>query len=321
MDQVGVETELRGSDDRSYDAGLPRAVRAAAGSEEAFHQLVAFAALLAREGETRGLIGPREIPRLWSRHIVNSLAINDFVPEGATVADIGSGAGFPGVVLAITRPDVTVALIDSMERRTEWLEHVRVSLGLKNVVVVTNRAESLRGHRRFDVVTARAVAPMDRLVRWALPLVRSGGRLVALKGQRALEELLTLDEPYRSLDAVRSYAWLLQEYRVSVFAQHLGTVGQRHEARTAAGPRHAAAVRRLVKCPMRRADEMACLVVEELAGHPVQFCQHMTTFVQIGMRLTVETNDESRNFTTISPNAEAKAFPGIGNFSTGTDQA
>lgn len=189
MDEGGATGDLRSSDGRPHESGLPRAVHAAAGSDEAFEQLVAFATLLAREGEVRGLIGPREIPRIWSRHIVNSLAINDFVPMGATVADIGSGAGFPGVVLAITRPDVTVALIDSMERRTEWLEHVRVTLGLKNVVVVTNRAESLHGRRHFDVVTARAVAPLDRLARWTLPLVRSGGRLVALKGQRAVEEL------------------------------------------------------------------------------------------------------------------------------------
>lgn len=189
MDQGGVEGDPRSFDGTGNDGGRGRAVRAAVGSEGAFQQLSAFATLLADEGEMRGLIGPREIPRLWSRHIVNSLAVRDFVPEGSTVADIGSGAGFPGVVLAITRPDVRVALVDSMERRTQWLEYVRVNLGLTNVVVVTNRAEALHGHRHFDVVTARAVAPMDRLARWTLPLVRSGGRLVALKGQRAVEEL------------------------------------------------------------------------------------------------------------------------------------
>jgi 16S rRNA (guanine527-N7)-methyltransferase len=197
VEQGGVGRDPRSSDGSSHEAEFRRAIHVAVGSEEAFEQLVAFATLLAREGEMRGLIGPREIPRLWSRHIVNSLAINDFVPEGATVADIGSGAGFPGVVLAITRPDVTVALIDSMERRTEWLEHVRVALGLTNVVVVTNRAEALHGLRHFDVVTARAVAPMDRLARWTLPLVRSGGRLVALKGQRAVEELTAAHKSIR----------------------------------------------------------------------------------------------------------------------------
>lgn len=165
------------------------ALQRAIGSEGPFHTLVAFAELLAGEGERRGLIGPRELPRLWSRHIVNSLAVNSFVPQGSTVVDVGSGAGFPGVVLAITRPDAHLTLVDSMERRTAWLEHVRASLGLRNVVVVTDRAEALHGRRTFDVVTARAVAPMDRLVRWCLPLARDGGRLLALKGERALEEV------------------------------------------------------------------------------------------------------------------------------------
>ena len=151
--------------------------------------LTAFAELLIREGQLRGLLGPRELPRLWSRHIVNSLAITGFVPASTDVADIGSGAGFPGLVLAMTRPDVSVTLIDSMERRTAWLSDVAEELELRNVEVVTARAEALHGRRSFRVVTARAVASLDRLGGWALPLVTPGGHLVALKGGRASEEL------------------------------------------------------------------------------------------------------------------------------------
>lgn len=175
--------------DREDPDGFPIAVREAAGSPESFRLLRAFAALVESEAELRGLMGPRELPRLWSRHIVNSMAVNGFIPRGARVADLGSGAGFPGVVVAICRPDTTVTLIESMERRTEWLRHAVAELGLRNVAVVTSRAEALHGTQAFDVVTARAVAALDRLVPWALPLVVPGGALVAMKGERAADEL------------------------------------------------------------------------------------------------------------------------------------
>ncbi|GAA4288169.1 16S rRNA (guanine(527)-N(7))-methyltransferase RsmG [Georgenia daeguensis] len=148
-----------------------------------------FAKMLAEEGELRGLIGPRELPRLWSRHLVNSAAVVPFIPEAAAVADVGSGAGFPGVVVALLRPDLDVHLIEPMERRVTWLSDVVEELGLDNVTVVQARAEELHGKVAFDVVTARAVAAMDKLARWTMPLVKPGGRLVALKGQRAEEEL------------------------------------------------------------------------------------------------------------------------------------
>ena len=148
-----------------------------------------FANMLAEEGELRGLIGPRELPRLWSRHLVNSAAVVPFIPEGAAVADVGSGAGFPGVVVALLRPDLDVHLIETMERRVAWLSDVVEELGLDNVTVVQARAEELHGKASFDVVTARAVAAMDKLARWTMPLVKSGGRLLALKGQRAEEEI------------------------------------------------------------------------------------------------------------------------------------
>lgn len=172
---------------------FPPAVLDAAGSAAAMARLQEFAALLVREGDVRGLIGPRELPRLWSRHIVNSMAVSGFVPEGASVGDVGSGAGFPGLVLAITRPDVTATLIESMERRTAWLRDVTRWLELPNVEIVTARAEALHGARTFDVVTARAVAALDRLAGWTLPLVGPGGSLVALKGERAREELLAAE--------------------------------------------------------------------------------------------------------------------------------
>jgi 16S rRNA (guanine527-N7)-methyltransferase len=160
-----------------------------------------FAEMLVAEGELRGLIGPREVPRLWSRHLVNSAAISPFVPSDADVADIGSGAGFPGVVLAIMRPDTTVHLIEPMERRVAWLSDVAEEVGLDNVTIHHARAEEIHGRQTFDVVTARAVASLDKLARWAMPLVRPGGALVALKGRRAEEEVGEAKHVLRKLGA------------------------------------------------------------------------------------------------------------------------
>ncbi|SEA63143.1 16S rRNA (guanine527-N7)-methyltransferase [Bowdeniella nasicola] len=156
---------------------------------ETWGQLALFTQFLADEGEKRGLIGPRELPRLWSRHILNCTAINEFIPEGATVADIGSGAGLPGVVLAITRPDVHVTLVEPMERRIEWLYDVTEVINLENAWIVRARAEELHDQDEFQVVTARAVAALDKLMRWTMPLVADGGKLLALKGERAKEEV------------------------------------------------------------------------------------------------------------------------------------
>lgn len=156
---------------------------------ETWGQLARFTQFLADEGEKRGLIGPRELPRLWSRHILNCTAINEFIPEGATVADIGSGAGLPGAVLAITRPDVHVTLVEPMERRIEWLYDVTEAINLENAWIVRARAEELHDQDEFQVVTARAVAALDKLMRWTMPLVADGGKLLALKGERAKEEV------------------------------------------------------------------------------------------------------------------------------------
>lgn len=151
-------------------------------------RLLRFVELLEDEGQLRGLIGPREMGRLWSRHLLNSTAISEFVDPDVQLADVGSGAGFPGLVTAIIRRDLDVHLIDSMERRTDWLSYCVDELELTNVTVVRSRAEDL-GTMNADVVTARAVAALKKLVPWTLPLVKPGGSLIALKGARAEEEI------------------------------------------------------------------------------------------------------------------------------------
>lgn len=148
-----------------------------------------FADLLADQGVRRGLIGPREVDRLWERHILNSALLLEAIPEGTrTLADVGSGAGLPGLVVAIARPDLEVTLIETMLRRTRWLEEAVQELGM-STEVVRARAEDLAGRRSFDVVTARAVAPLEKLSGWTLPLVREGGHLVAMKGSSAAQEI------------------------------------------------------------------------------------------------------------------------------------
>ncbi len=150
-----------------------------------------YAARLADDGVLRGLIGPREAPRLWERHLVNCAVLSEQVPPDAAVCDVGSGAGLPGVVLAIVRPDVTVTLVEPLLRRTTFLHEVVEDLGLTNVEVVRARADALHGQRRFAVVTSRAVAPLDRLVGWSMPLVEPTGALVAMKGATLREEIAT----------------------------------------------------------------------------------------------------------------------------------
>lgn len=160
-----------------------QAVRELFGSS--FADIEEFVHMLHDEGELRGLIGPREIPRLWSRHIVNSAAVLDFLPRKGQVLDIGSGAGFPGLVIAICRPDLDIHLAEPMQRRCAWLADVIDGLGLDNVTIHQARAEELRGKGKADVVTARAVANMSKLVPMTSKLIAPRGQLVALKGRRA----------------------------------------------------------------------------------------------------------------------------------------
>lgn len=148
-----------------------------------------FAQLLATDGVVRGLIGPREVPRLWERHLVNSALLGLGIPRDVTVADVGSGAGLPGLVLAIARPDLRITLVEPLLRRTTFLTEAVEQLELPNVEVVRDRAEALHGRRSFAVVASRAVAPLDRLARWCLPLVAPGGRMLAMKGSSAADEV------------------------------------------------------------------------------------------------------------------------------------
>jgi 16S rRNA (guanine527-N7)-methyltransferase len=148
-----------------------------------------YADLLASEATVRGLIGPREVDRLWERHLLNCAVVTDLVPPDASVCDVGSGAGLPGLVMAIRRPDLAVTLLEPLLRRTTFLEHAVLELGLTGVHVVRGRAETATGLGLFDVVTSRAVAPMDRLSEWSLPLARSGGQFLAMKGSSVHTEL------------------------------------------------------------------------------------------------------------------------------------
>ena len=181
---------------------------------EAWPAVSAFHGFLVEEGELRGLIGPREVSRLWERHLLNSAAVVPFLPEQGVIVDVGSGAGLPGVVIAAMRPRAEILLVEPMERRVTWLEDVVERTGLTNVEVRRARAQDLDGAVEADAVTARAVASLDKLYRWTAPLVRDGGSIVAMKGAKAVEELAAAAKVMRSVGL---------------------TDGQVHEATTIAG--------------------------------------------------------------------------------------
>ena len=155
-----------------------------------------YALDLGTQGELRGLIGPDEARRLWSRHILNCALLAPEIPSAGVsggrtaVADVGSGAGLPGLILAMIRPDIDVTLIEPLERRTRWLDEQVAALALPNVTVFTGRAEEFAPRRAFDVVTARAVKALKGLIPLLTPLVVSGGQLALLKGQRLENEIV-----------------------------------------------------------------------------------------------------------------------------------
>jgi 16S rRNA (guanine527-N7)-methyltransferase len=158
---------------------------------DALDDAVRYVARLATDGVTRGLIGPREVPRLWERHVLNSAAVAEAVPEGARVVDVGSGAGLPGIPLGLARPDLRLSLVEPMARRIEFLQEAVAELG-RPWQVVRGRADDravVTAVAPVDVVTARAVAALPRLVAWCRPLLRPGAQLVALVGARAVAEL------------------------------------------------------------------------------------------------------------------------------------
>lgn len=147
---------------------------------------------LATDGSTRGFIGPREVPRLWERHLINCAVVGEVMPQNATLIDVGSGAGLPGIPLAIARPDLTITLIEPLLKRSTYLNEVVDLLGLDNVTVIRGRAEEgpvKKAVNGADIVTSRAVAPLGKLAKWSLPLVRKGGEMIALKGSSVHEEL------------------------------------------------------------------------------------------------------------------------------------
>jgi 16S rRNA (guanine527-N7)-methyltransferase len=169
----------------AIDGSDPRVIRFFGDRLEAVQ---AFAALLLDHGTDRGLIGPREAPRLWERHILNSAAVVPFLPSGA-VADVGSGAGLPGLVIAAMEPERPITLIEPMERRVAWLEEAVAHLGLTNVSVARGRAEEMSGVVTVQAVTARAVAPIAKLVTWCAPLLAPAGEMIFLKGRSARAEV------------------------------------------------------------------------------------------------------------------------------------
>jgi 16S rRNA (guanine527-N7)-methyltransferase len=161
--------------------------------------LTAYVALLAGAGVERGLIGPRETERLWSRHVANCAVLEELVAPDAHVGDVGSGAGLPGIPLALVRPDLRVTLVEPLLRRATFLSEAVAELGLdERVEVARSRAEDQRD-LALDVVTARAVAALDKLAGWSLPLVRVGGELLALKGSSAADEVLAAQDALERL--------------------------------------------------------------------------------------------------------------------------
>jgi len=167
---------------------------------ESEENLTKYAHWLATQGLTRGLLGPREVDRIWDRHLANCAVITELIPDKATVIDIGSGAGLPGLVIAIVRSDVKVTLVEPLLRRCEFLEEVIADLALTNVTVIRSRAEQTK-NLKADVVTARAVAPLERLLGWTLPLMAKGGQVLAMKGSSAADEILNAESQLRGFTA------------------------------------------------------------------------------------------------------------------------
>lgn len=163
-----------------------------------------FVTHLATSGIDRGLLGPRELPRLWERHVLNCAVIGELVPTDARVADVGSGAGLPGLALAIARPDAALVLIEPLERRVTWLHEVTEDLGLHNVEIFRGRAEQAVGKFSVNVVTARAVSALTGLATMTMPLLQGSGQVLAIKGRSAAEEVEKAAKVIRRLGGTKT---------------------------------------------------------------------------------------------------------------------
>jgi len=213
MDPVSRETAPAAAE-RIFGTALPKAQR--------------YAELLASAGVIRGLIGPRETGRLWDRHLLNCAVVAEALPRAADVCDVGSGAGLPGVVWALLRPDLDITLLEPALRRSRFLLEIVAELDLGRVAVVRERAEQHAGHMQYDVVSARAVAPLPRLAELTLPLCRAGGELWALKGSSAQAELADAEPALRALGAA---SWRIEHYGTRLLSTPTTVV------RVVAGPR------------------------------------------------------------------------------------
>ena len=218
-----------------------------------------FVEHLATSGLQRGLIGPREVPRLWSRHLLNCAVVAELVPPGSTVADVGSGAGLPGIALVLRRPDLRVVLVEPLQRRVDWLHEVVADLGLQDQVEIRRaRAEQLAGVVAVPVVTARAVAPLDRLATWSLPLLRPGGELLAMKGATAQQEVDATAAQVRkaggiSTSIVRLGSGVLDQ-EVTVVRIRVGNAPPGHPVRPVRRGRRGAPARPTRPAPRRPTD-------------------------------------------------------------------
>ena len=184
-----MNTEPMSSEDEEASVSRETLASIFGDDEERIRQAEDYTGLLRTAGIERGLIGPREVPRLWGRHVLNSAVVGELIESEADVLDVGSGAGLPGIPLAIARPDLWVTLVEPMQRRVVFLEEVIDALGIGNVEVLRARAEEVDPRGKADVVVSRAVAPLGKLSRWCLPLAKIEGTMLAIKGRSAAEEI------------------------------------------------------------------------------------------------------------------------------------
>lgn len=171
------------------EGSVPRGTSSKTALLENLEKLKIYEAILKTQADVKGLLGPRDLEIIWERHILNSLPLVELISENATLADIGSGAGLPGIPIAVARPDLKVTLIEPMARRVDFLKETVQALSITNIEVFHGRAEALFRKRKFDFVTARAVAPLKKLVKIAIPLLKPEGFLLAIKGEKANLEL------------------------------------------------------------------------------------------------------------------------------------